>query len=196
MSHNSHPIEYFDSTSNPLHKQYLAMRMFFVDGKTAEESAVAYGYTKSTAYTYVNRFKERLAAGDGDPFFKEPQAGRKKIDHGGGINDLVVAYRKKNFSVPEIKAALDAQNIGVSERYISLLLAGEGFARLPRRDNAERRQVSAQPASCRAPISEPLSSGPDKFSTHLAGLLLFLPIIKNYGIDRLIAMKIRVKGKA
>ena len=90
-SHNPQPTEYFVSASNPMHKQYLAMKMFFVDGKTADEVADTYGYTKSTVYTYANRFKERLAAEDGDPFFKEPEIGRKKIDHGGEINELVVS---------------------------------------------------------------------------------------------------------
>lgn len=116
------------------------MRMFFAEGKTAEEVAAQYGYTANTIYTYARRLKEKLDSCNGDPFFKEPEMGRKKLDHGGEINNLVVAYRKRNFSVPEIKAALDAQNINVSERYISLLLTNEGFARLPRRDNQERSQ--------------------------------------------------------
>jgi transposase len=185
---NHELAEYFEATVNPLHRQYLAMRMFVLEDKTAEEVAAHYGYTVSTVYTYVRRFKERLASCNDDPFFKEPQMGRKKLDHGGEINDLVVAYRKRNFSVPEIKAALDAQNIDVSERYISLLLADEGFARLPRRDNQTRSQVNFGdlPESCNAPISERISPEPDKFSSQLAGILLFLPIIKSYGIDRLI----------
>lgn len=185
---NSKTIEYFNSADNPLHKQYLAMRMFFVDGKTAEEVAAQYGYTENTIYTYARRLKEKLDSCDGDPFFKEPQIGRKKLDHGGEINNLVVSYRKRNLSVPEIKAALDAQNINVSERYISLLLTNEGFARLPRRDSQERSQVDfgVLQETCHAPISENISPEPCKFSTQLAGLLLFLPIIKNYGIDRLI----------
>ena len=180
--------EYFSSATNPSHRQYLAMRMFLVEDRPAEEVAAHFGYSVNTIYTYVHRFKERLASSDEDPFFKEPKMGRKKLDHGGEINDLVVAYRKRNFSVPEIKAALDAQNIEVSERYISLLLASEGFARLPRRDNQTRSQVDFGdiPESCHAPISERISPEPDKFSSQLAGILLFLPVIKNYGIDRLI----------
>jgi transposase len=185
---NSEPIKYFKSTTNPLHKQYLAMRMFFVENEPAEAVAVRYGYTTSTVYTYVRNFKEKLSSGDEDPFFKEPQMGRKKLDHGGEINDLVVAYRKKNLSVPEIKTALDAQGINVSERYISLLLANEGFARLPRRDNQERSQVDfgGLQETYRAPTSEKISHEIDNFSSQMAGILLFLPIIKNYGIDRLI----------
>src|SRR5215510_7535254 len=103
---NSNLAEYFVSVANPLHRQYLAMRMFFAEGKTAEETAAQYGYSTSTIYTYARRFKEKMESCDEGPFFKEPQLGRKKLDHGGGINDLVVAYRKRNFSVPEIKAAL------------------------------------------------------------------------------------------
>jgi len=182
---NSSVTEYFQSAASPLHRQYLAMRMFFEEGKTAEEVAECYGYAPSTVYTYAQRFKERLNSCNEDPFFKEIPMGRKKLDHGGEINNLVVAFRKRNFSVPEIKAALDAQNIDVSERYISLLLSNEGFARLPRRDNQERSQTDL-PTVCNAPVSESISSDSDQFSSQLAGILLFLPIIKNYGIDRLI----------
>jgi len=185
---NISPIDYFTMTSNPLHRQYTALHMFFVEGLTAEEVAKRCDYTASTVYTYVRNFKEKLALGESDPFFKEPQLGRKKIDHGGDINDLVVAYRKKNFSVPEIKSILDAQSIEVSERYISLLLEKEGFAKLQRRSGKERSQVDFSGLSevCRAPISERIGSECSEFSSQLAGILMFLPIIKCYGIDKLI----------
>jgi transposase len=180
--------EYFLSMPNPMQRQYLAMRMFFAEGASAEEVASRYGYTANTVYTYVRRFKEKMDSSDEDPFFKESQVGRKRLDHGGGVNDLIVAFRKKNFSVPEIKAALDAQGICVSERYISSLLTDEGFARLPRRDNKERSQVDFNGVHelCHAPASEAIPNEPDKFSSQMAGILMFLPIIKDYGIDRLI----------
>jgi len=195
---NNEPAEYFTSTANPLHRQYLAMRMFYAEGASAEEVAQRYGYTTSTIYTYARNLKEKLSSCEEDPFFKEPQIGRKKLDRGGEINKLVITYRKRNLSVPEIKAALDAQNINVSQRYISLLLANEGFARLPRRDSQERKQVDfgKLPETCRAPVSERLGCEPDKFSSQLAGILLFLPIIKNYGIDRLIEFSDYPESKA
>jgi transposase len=80
-------------------------------------------------YSLIRDFKARLASDTEDPFFKEVKVGRKKLDHGGEINSLVVSYRKKYLSVPEIKTALDAQGIDVSERYITTLLTEEGFAR-------------------------------------------------------------------
>ena len=129
------PAEYFTSISNPSHKQYLALRMFFVDGATAADVAARFGYAPATVYAYARNLKEKLSSSDGDPFFKEPVVGRKKLDHGGNVNELIIAYRKRNFSVPDIKAALDASDINVSERYIGIVLSREGFSRLPRRDN-------------------------------------------------------------
>ena len=185
------PAAYFMTTSNPLHKQYLALRRYFADGLSAEQVALESGYAITTIYSLIRDFKQKLASGD-DPFFKEPQVGRPKLDHGGEINRLVVAYRKKYLSVSEIKAALDAQNICVSERYITALLENEGFARLPRRENAVRNRINLQDQTevCSALKSEPINCDPEKgtekFSSQLAGILLFLPIIGSYGIDKLI----------
>jgi transposase len=185
---NMSPVEYFESINNPLHKQFLALRMFFGKGATAEQVASKYGYSVATVYSLVRDFKRKLATGEGDPFFKESQRGRPKLDQGGEIQRLIVAYRKRYLSVPEIKALLDAQDKQVSEKYIYSILTAEGFARLPRRENAVRNQLvrcdATQPLA--AEKTECIGFGDDEFSTQLAGLLLFLPIIKSYGIDELI----------
>jgi transposase len=186
---NFDPAAYFMSADNAYHKQYLALRRFFVDGCTAEQVALEYGYAVSTVYSLIRDFKGKLATGIEDPFFKEYKLGRPKLDQEGEITQLVVAYRKQNLSVPEIKAILDAHNISVSERYITTLLKEEGFSRLPRRDNAERNSIRLKKnktETCSALKSEPFKFEPEEFSSQLAGILLFLPIIKRYGIDELI----------
>jgi transposase len=185
---NTNPADYFMSVANPMHRQYLALRMFFVDGCSAEQIASKFGYTVSTVYTYIRNFKETLALGNHEPFFKETKVGRKKLDHGGETNKQIIAYRKKYMSVPEIKAALDAHNINVSERYINQVLTDEGFARLPRRENSVRNDIrfDKQAEICSAPKSERISGDPERFSSQLAGLLLFLPFIRHYGIDTII----------
>jgi transposase len=184
----NNPTEYFISATNPLHRQYLALRSFFVDECAASKVALQYGYSVATVYSLVRDFKEKFASGSEDQIFKNSKSGRPKIDHGGEINRLVVAYRKKYLSVPEIKAALDAQNINVSERYITSLLTKEGFARLPRRENTVRNNIELgnKTEACSALKSERLGVKPEKFSSQLAGILLFLPIIRSYGIDKLI----------
>jgi len=184
----NNPVEYFINMESPAHKQYLALRMFYLDGETADAVAAKYGYKTGTVYAYARDLKEKLGSSDEDPFFIESQTGRKKLDHGGNVNELIIAYRKRNFSVPEIKAVLDAQNFNVSERYISIVLTKEGFSRLPRRDNKERNQKDFGDLleNYQAPISEPFCKEPTKFQSQLAGLLLFLPLIKNFGIDKII----------
>jgi len=185
---NIDPLSYFIDIEHPLHKQYLAIRMFFVDGFSAEQVAQKFGYTVNTVYSYIRNFKNELSTQTEDPFFKDSKPGRKLLDRGGEINRLVVAYRKRNMSVPEIKSALDAQDIIVSERYISTLLYNEGFERLPRRKNNERGIVRLEDHShiYSALRSEPIDNMPEKFTSQLAGILLFLPILKSYEIDKII----------
>ena len=183
---NLSPADYFIYTTNPLHKQYLALRMFFVERCGAEKVALKYGYSVSTVYSLVRDFKSKLACGSDDPFFKETKLGRPKIDLGGELKSTIVSYRKKYMSVPEIKSALDAQDVHVSERYITSVLADEGFARLPRRENAVRNSISLDKKSCSALKSERFGGKPEEFSSQLAGIMLFTPIIRSYGIDRLI----------
>ena len=185
---NVSPAEYFDTKANPLHKQFLALHMYYADGATAEQVASKYGYRLSTVYSLIRDFKGKLSGGDGDPFFKESKRGRPKLDQGGEIKASIVAYRKKYLSVPEIKALLDAQNIRVSEKFIHAVLVEDGFARLPRRENAVRNDIGVAdaPQLIAADKSEIISPESDTFSTQIAGILLFLPIIRSYGIDDII----------
>jgi len=45
---NIDPADYFNKKANPLHKQFLALRMFYVEGASAEQVASKYGYTLSS----------------------------------------------------------------------------------------------------------------------------------------------------
>ena len=59
---------------------------------------------------------------------------------------------------------------------------------MPRRENSVRNNIGFEDAAetFQAPRSEHIGPEADKFSSQMAGLLLFLPIIKSYGIDTLI----------
>ena len=74
-------IEYFNKPSNPSHKQYLALRMFFYDKVSVSVIAEKTGYTKATIYSLVRDFKKNINNDTNeDPFFRELKAGRKEID--------------------------------------------------------------------------------------------------------------------
>jgi len=179
--------DYFSELSNSTHKQYLALRDFFAEGFTASEVADKYGYTVSTVYTMTRNLKEALETKTEDPFFKTVKTGRKPADYKRGIEETIINLRKKNFSVPDIQIALDAQGHRLSIYAIEKILIDAGFVRLPRRDKQERidsvasaREKFDAPISCRIRITD------EHFSTSSAGLLAIIPTILQYGIDEAI----------
>ena len=180
-------ISYFSEPSSPNHRQYLALRMFFAEGCTAEQVSQKTGYSVGTIYAMVRDFKKAFNNLDVDPFFKENRTGRKPIDHSGGVEEIVISLRKKYLSVPDIQVVLNAQGIGMAIYSIEKIIKEAGFARLPRRDQQLRNEArSATVPKLEAPIASRLSLMPDNFSSHLAGLLCMMPYIVTYGIDKII----------
>ena len=179
-------IRYFAEPDNAGHRQFLALRRFFLDGRSAAEVALEFGYSTSTVYSLVRDFKQRLH-GDTDPFFITNRPGRKGLDEDEQLVRLIIALRKKYFSVPEIKAILDAQEIVVSERSITAILKKDGFGRLPRRDSDTRDLLAAQAADVLvAPKAKRLKFDQEIFSSQLAAILCFLPVLHQYGLDQVI----------
>lgn len=63
---------YFAEPAQALHRQYLAMRSFFLDEESAETVASNHGYTVNTVYQLSRDFRLRLentTEQGGDPFF-------------------------------------------------------------------------------------------------------------------------------
>jgi len=133
----------------------------------------------------VRDFKTKVQ--DEEPFFKVNKAERKPVDQRGEIEKLVIDYRKKYLSVPDIKIALDSLGYNVSEGYIYAIVHNAGFARLPRRGAAAKNEtLSSSAATMTAPISKRLDFLEESFSSQLAGLLCALPVIARYGIHDII----------
>jgi transposase len=186
---NTNLLAYLKGDDCPARKQYLAMVRFYLDGWDAQKVAEAFEYTISSVYTIARDFRAKLARAHRDPFFREILPGRKKLDREGEIAQIIIAFRKRNMSVPDIKIALDSQGFKITERTITTILNDNGFTRLPRRDRDIRAETPAEAArnnSLPAPKSMPLGKLPADFSTQLAGMLCFLPIIRSLGIDKLI----------
>jgi len=178
---------YFAEPSSPAHRQFLALRMFFMDNNTAEQVAKETGYSVGTVYAMVRDFKKALDNTDTDPFFVETRTGRKPIEHSEGEKDIVINLRKKYLSVPDIQVALNAQDIHMSVYSIEKIINNAGFARLPRRDRQLKNEArTAMTPKAEAPIASRISLLPDRFSSNLAGLLCIMPYIASFGIDKLI----------
>ncbi len=189
---NYNVVNYFKSPKNSNHRQFNAMRSFFLEGRDAAKVASEFGYKVSTVYSMARDLKKKLLASpDKDPYFRDVVLGRKEIDNDGSLNSIITALRKSYMSVPEIKSILEAAEISVSLSYIDSVLKKDGFARLPRRDREikEETVIGATGIEIDALIAEKskkLDMSDERFTSQLAGILCFLPFIKEYGFDKAI----------
>jgi len=184
-------VEYFSKPALATHKQYLALRMFFLEGASAEEVAKTFGYKQSAVYSFARNFKRKLkeCRRDGeDPFFQALRTGPKAVDRSGDDAQLVVGYRKMMLSIPEIEILMSGLGRPMSAGLIGGILKANGFTRMPKRDQAtkdETRRNSGYAKLAVAPASAAIGFDANERAvpTSGTGLLCFLPIIKKFGID-------------
>lgn len=192
-STESNIINYFAKPEQPLHRQYLALRSFLYIGNSAESVAAEYGYTVSTVYTLARDFRVKLlncSEYSDDPFFLKLKPGRKKLDRDDELVEIILNFRKKQLSIPDIKIFLDGKGYNVSEGFIYNICDKNGFARLPKRSESQRRELAQNSGYAnilKAPVSEmyPFVET-ERFSSKGVGVLCFLPFIKAYGIEKAI----------
>ena len=178
-------FEYFQMNHLVKKRQYDALREFFFLKHPAKQVAHKYGYTESAFYSLTRDFRNFIKQDmQEDFFFKSKSKGRKKraIKE---LDDIIITHRKHNFSVEEIVAITNAMGYDVTYGYVYSLLRKEGFARLHRRSELEKKEI--EPIKIKAPETCALEFKPEKFHSTSTGLLIFLPIIKKYGIDSVIA---------
>ncbi len=185
MATKSQIINYFTNPENSKQKQYEALRAFFAEELSAQETAEKFGYGLHRFYSITKAFrKEFEAKSKVDPFFISSKKGRKHKDIEGELKALIIDCRKQYLSIPDIKAMLDAKGHSLSLRYIHLVLKKEGFSRLPRRSQYSREDVKKEVVKkIEAPKSIPLSFELESFSTqNTIGILCLIPLIERYGI--------------
>ena len=179
------PVSFFLSPALVSHKQYEALRMYFVENKPAHEVAANFGYTYRAFTSLVATFRDKLSTDiTGSFFFVENRPGRKISSGTNEIKSLIIEMRKKYYSVPDIKVVLDGLDYSISEKNIFNIVSGEGFSRLPRRSKLVRQQLES--VQIVAEKSCPLTFDPEIFKSSNAGILMFLGLIKRYKIDTII----------
>ena len=186
-------IRFFANPTQPVHRQYLALRRFLYDQRPAAEVADEFGFTTHSVYAMAKSFKAQLrqSGGSGEGlFFREQRLGRPKQERDPDLVELIVGFRKKQLSVPDIKILMDGNGYSVSEGLIYRVCDENGFVRLPKRSKEERQELmerSGYADLIEAPISEMLDfTDEERFSSKGVGVLCFLPFIKAYGIDEAI----------
>jgi hypothetical protein len=186
--------QFFLKPHNALHKLYEALRAFYVEGRTAAEAAQAFGFSESYFNKLRTLFHQRLLGNEPPVFFVERQPGPKPKAVNISSTEMIIALRKQNHSILDIRAALEAKGLHVNLMQIDQVLKDDGFAPLPRRTRQEKRLVTPPP-KLELPRAESLnlaawlraaSSERLRIATRHGGLLLFYPFLQQLGIDRLV----------
>ena len=177
---------YFEMPKSVAHKQYEALRMYYLDNAPAREVARRFGYTYRAFTSLVTTFRRKITMDPKDSiFFIENTSGRKISPETNEARAVIIDMRKKYYSVPEIKVTLDGLGHNLSEKNIYNIIAAEGFSRLPRRSKLAKQQL--EKVQVEAEKSVPINFNPEIFKSLNAGILMFLAFIRHYGIDTVIA---------
>ena len=170
----------FIEPTNVTHRQYEALRAYFVEGLPGVEAARRFGSTPGSFRVLVHQFRR-------DPhraFFIPPAKGPHAAPKTDPLRDRIVALRKQNLSISDISRALHDEGHPLGPVAVSQVLKAEGFARLPRRGDDERppgpRPTTADVADVRQ-----LDLTPRPLRTRFGGLSLFLPALTSIPFDRI-----------
>jgi hypothetical protein len=171
----------FLEPATPTHRQYEALRAYFVEGLPSQEVAKRFGYTPGSFRVLCHQFRQNPQR----PFFLLPQKGPRSAPKRDLVRDHVIALRKQNFSIYDISAALKTEGHTLSPGAVSLILKEEGFARLPRRYDDERPETPRPTAAAVAEVRR-LDLRPRQIRTKFGGLFLFVPYLAAIPFDELL----------
>jgi transposase len=168
--------------SNATHRQYEALRAYFVDGLSSAEAAKRFGYTPGSFRVLCHEFRQNPKR----PFFRETSRGPSKAPKKDRIRQMVIEHRKKNLSVYDIRELLEQSGRRISPAYVSRILKEEGFSKLPRRGDDERLHATRPEKADVADVNK-LDLSERSFRTKFGGIFLFLPYLADMGLDRMLS---------
>jgi hypothetical protein len=172
---------FFLKPANATHRQYEALRAYFVDHLPSTEVAHRFGYSPGSFRVLTHQFRQNPERA----FFLSPQKGPQASPKTDRVRDKVVALRKQNLSIYDISRVLEESGHRVSPVAISLTLKEEGFARLARRRD-EERLPGPRPEVAEVADVNRLDLSPRRIRTQFGGLYLFVPYLAQIPLERLL----------
>jgi transposase len=171
----------FLNPKNATHRQYEALRAYFVEGLSSEEAAKRFGYTTGSFRVLCSEFRQNLDRS----FFTPSVLGPKKAPKKDSVREKVIAMRKQNLSVYDIAHFLSEQGENLSIPSINQILQQEGFARLPRRKEDERPD-RLHPETAPSADVRLLDLAPRQIHTQFGGIFLFLAYLARIPFDQIL----------
>src|SRR3954449_1223493 len=170
----------FTEPANATHRQYEALRAYFVEGLSGVEAARRFGYTSGSFRGLVHQFRRHSERA----FFIPPAKGPHAAPKADPLRDRIVELRKQNLSIYDISRALHDEGRPLGPVAVSQVLKAEGFARLPQRADDER-PPGTRPTTADVADVRQLDLTPRQLRTRFGGLFLFLPTLAAIPFDRI-----------
>jgi hypothetical protein len=171
----------FLQPSGSLHRQYEALRAFFVEHVPARKVAQRFGYTYGSFRVLCHQFRQSPQR----EFFQTIPKGPRSSPKRDPVRERIITLRKQNYSIYDIQHALQEAGHQLSAAAISQTLTQEGFARLPRRSD-EERPPGLRPTAADVADVRQLSLEPRSFRTRFGGLFLFVPFLARIPLEKLL----------
>jgi hypothetical protein len=172
---------YFLEPSNSNHRQYEALRAFFVDHQPSAEAARLFSYTPGSFRVLCHEFRRNPKRA----FFLPPMKAAKAAPERTQVREKIIVLRKQNLSIYDIHRALAQEDQALSPPAIAEILKEEGFARLPRRHDDER-PATVRPEMADVTDVKELDLSPRQFRTKFGGLFLFVPYLASIPLDKIL----------
>lgn len=168
----------FTRNLKPRQKQYEALRMIAVDGKSYEEAAKRFGYSSQS----VRNIKQLALSGRLD-FFPDLSRGPRDIRTPKERINRVLQLRKKDQSIYDICETMEKEGVGLPISTIANIISKAAIPKLDRRTDHERgiskKYLLLSDRSQNLDFEQLKSF---KIDCPVAGVFLFLPYILESGI--------------
>ncbi|MGH8220673.1 MAG: transposase [Steroidobacteraceae bacterium] len=171
----------FLEPANPTHRQYEALRAYFVEGLASAQAAKRFGYTPGSFRVLCHWFRQDPHRAFFLPVLKGPHASEKRNT----TREKVIELRKQNLSIYDISRALQTEDRRLSPAAVDRLLKNAGFAKLPRRADEERPQTPRPEAAAVADVRQ-LDLSARHFRTQFGGLFLFIPYLAQIRLEKIL----------
>jgi len=171
---------FFLEPSNTTHRQYEALRAYYVDHLPSAEAAHLFGYTPGSFRVLCYAFRQN----PNRAFFLPPSKSPQVVPEKERVHETIVSLRKQNLSIYDISRTLGQSGKALSPPAIAAILKQEGFARLPRRPDEERPAGIRPEVAAVADVNE-LDLSPRQFRTKFGGLFLFLPYLAAMPLEKI-----------
>jgi transposase len=171
---------FFLIPQNPRHRQYEALRAFFVENSPGKTIAHRFGYSPGAFRVLCHHFRNDQSR----QFFLTTRPGPRHAPKKNQATQRIVDLRKKNYSVKDIQMTLSEDGIKLSSVWIWKILNQEGFAKLPRRRDEERPAFLKPEQADYADIRQ-LSLHQQSVTSRIGGLFLLMRIIADLQVHKI-----------